>query len=78
MHSKQHPIWLILKEQGRSKVWLARSINYSYCYVKGVAAGTFGASAEFRRRCAVALNLPESVLFVGEPGIVRPRRKTVA
>lgn len=58
------PIWAVLKHQGRSLKWLARRTGYSYPHVKGVANGQQNVSDEFRRRCAAAMDLPESVLFI--------------
>jgi hypothetical protein len=66
------PIWLILREQGRSMVWLARKIGYSHSHTKGVAIGLQPASARFRAACAVALDLPESVLFFDRSENTRP------
>ncbi len=63
-------IWTILKEQGRNKLWLARQIGYSHGFVRRVSCGAANASPEFRRRCAKALGLPESILFC-------PSRSTV-
>jgi transcriptional regulator with XRE-family HTH domain len=57
-----HPIWQILREQGRNNVWLAKRTGYRYTYVRQMACGAEPVTAEFRRRAAEVLNVPESIL----------------
>lgn len=58
------PIWDILDHQGRRLEWLARRLGYTPVYVRGIKAGQFPVTTEFRRRCANVIDLPESVLFL--------------
>lgn len=74
----QDRIWEILEHQGRNKKWLARVTGYSHGYVRLVACGVKPASAEFRRRCASVLDVPESVLFVPRTTTVAAKIATVA
>lgn len=53
----------VLRSQGRSVAWLARQIGRRDSYVRGVVADHWPATADFRERCAKALQLPEQVLF---------------
>lgn len=62
-----HPIWDILRHQGRSLKWLADRSEYNPKYVRGIACGWFPAAAEFRQKCARVMDLPESVLFLPAP-----------
>lgn len=59
----EHPIWTVMEHQGRTLAWLARRIGYSHSHVKNVRSGGAIATANFRERCAQALDLPENVLF---------------
>lgn len=61
------PIWGIMEHQGRTLAWLARRTGYSHTHVKNVKGGHQNASAEFRRRCAAALDIPEKYLFQPDP-----------
>lgn len=61
----RYPIWSLVRAQGRNLVWLARVTGYRHAYVRLVACGASPVTAEFRRRCVRALNLPEEVLFDG-------------
>ena len=58
------PIWAVLEHQGRNLKWLARVTGYKYSYVRALACGVHPPSGEFRRRCAKALDMPESLLFL--------------
>ena len=65
-HTTPHPIWAILREQGRyNLVWLAERTGYSHGHVKSVAVGLQPAGPRFRAACARLLDLPVSVLFHG-------------
>lgn len=71
----RHPIFALLRERGLMLIWLALQTGYSQVHVRAVAAGIANASPEFRRRCAAALGLPESQLFLtdhGASGASRP------
>jgi hypothetical protein len=60
----RHPIFrIVMHEQGRSLVWLARETGFSHPYVKAVSAGQEKGSPRFRDACARVLGLPEAVLF---------------
>jgi transcriptional regulator with XRE-family HTH domain len=59
----RHPIWDLLRDEGRSQRWLARRAGYSASHVHNVAAGNNPASAVFRAKCAAVLGLPERELF---------------
>lgn len=72
----QHPIWDVLREQGRyNLVWLAEKTGYSHSHVKAIATGRYPPPIEFRARCASLLGLPERLLFVDQPA---PARAEVA
>lgn len=58
------PIWAVLIEQGRSIAWLARRMNYSTNLLYSVKMGRRAATAEFRRRACLVLQLPEAALFL--------------
>ena len=58
------PIWAILRAQGRHMGWLAEQLGYSHGFVRLVACGKRPPTAEFQRRCAHALSIPASILFV--------------
>jgi transcriptional regulator with XRE-family HTH domain len=66
VHKPNHPIWEVLRGQGRKLPWLARRTRYSYGYVRLIACGAADPSKEFRQACASALDMPESLLFVAE------------
>lgn len=57
------PIWAIMKYQHRTHQWLAGRLDYTPQYISLVASGDRPATAEFRRKASLALDLPESVLF---------------
>lgn len=57
------PIWDVMRHQRRDYLWLASRTGYSHSHIKAIATGRFPASADFRSKCAFALDLPESVLF---------------
>lgn len=64
---KEHPVWRIMEHQQRTLIWLARRTGYSHSHVKCVKSGQWPASAEFRRKCSWALDLPEDMLFLPAP-----------
>lgn len=69
----RHPIWAILRADGRSQAWLARVTGYSVSHVHNVSAGNNPAAPAFRARCAAALKLDEATLFhPAEPSIASP------
>lgn len=59
----QHPLSAVLESQERSGSWLARRCGKSPSYVSLVIDGKRRPSAEFKRRAAEALGVPESILF---------------
>lgn len=64
----EHPIWRILREQGRyNLVWLAERTEYSHSHVKAMASGRWPCLARFRAACARLLEMDESALFHGAP-----------
>jgi hypothetical protein len=69
----KHPIRRVLRDQGRTQAWLARTIGFASPYVRAVVSGAFPASARFRAACAEALALPEGDLFVGHGASPRER-----
>ncbi len=62
----EHPLSAVLAAQERSAAWLARKTGKSPSYLTLVMQGKRRPSADFRRRAADALNVPESLL-VPEP-----------
>ena len=58
-----HPISEVLASQERTMSWLARKTGKSPSYVLRVTTGERRPSAAFRTRAAVALGVPESLLF---------------
>lgn len=58
------PIWGILKYQGRSMSWLARTTGYAHSYVRKLACGVYRPSSAFRTKASMALMMPESSLFL--------------
>jgi hypothetical protein len=62
---RPHPIRRVLREQGRSIAWLSRQIKRGDSYTRGVVNDHWPATADFRLRCARALQLPQDVLFHG-------------
>lgn len=62
-----HPIWAVMRDEGRSLRWLSNRTGYCYALVRGVKYGTHRASDTFRARCATALGRRESELFIPEP-----------
>lgn len=59
-------VWEVMRHQRRDYIWLAGRTGYSHSHIKAIATGRFPASADFRRKCAFALDLPESLLFQGD------------
>lgn len=68
----RHPIWDLLRAEGRSQAWLARRTGYSTSHVHNVAAGNNPAAAVFRRKCAEVLGLDEAELFVQADTSIAP------
>lgn len=66
MARSPHPIWGIVKDQGRSYVWLARKTGYSVSHVRGLASQVRGwqPGPRFRQRAAELLEMPEEELFL--------------
>lgn len=62
-----HPVFGIVRADGRHFRWLASRIGYSHSHVKNVAGGHFPASPRFRAACATLLGMPERELFHGAP-----------
>lgn len=58
----EHPIWHVLEHQGRTLAWLSRRTGYSQSRIWAVKGGEV-ASPEFRAKCAIALDIPEHLLF---------------
>lgn len=56
-------IWRVLRQQGRKDGWLARRTGYSLPHIWNARSGQQRITAEFRAKCAFALDLPESILF---------------
>jgi hypothetical protein len=69
----EHPIRQILRDEGRSVIWLARQIRYTQAYTSSVISGYWNPSREFRKRCAAVMQRSESDLFYATSGPVRPR-----
>lgn len=64
-----HPIWEIMRREGRTMRGLARRIGYHYGHLYEVKAERRIASATFRQRCAEKLGRPESELFEPFPPV---------
>jgi hypothetical protein len=70
--ARPHPIAEVLAAQGRTKTWLARRVSemlgttVSPQHATMIVFGQRPARPAFRRACALALNLPEGLLFRGE------------
>jgi hypothetical protein len=58
-----HPIRALLRAEGRSVAWLARSIGRDPNYTLSVLHGLFPAAPGFRARCAAVMQRPEAELF---------------
>ena len=58
-----HPLSEVLASQERTLSWLARKCGKSPSYVLRVTTGERKPSADFRARAAIALGVPESLLF---------------
>lgn len=56
-------IWAVMRHQRRDYIWLAGRTGYSHSHIKGIATGKYPPSAEFRAKCAIALDIPEDLLF---------------
>jgi transcriptional regulator with XRE-family HTH domain len=71
---RPHPIVAHLALRKISKRALAEAMGYSPVYISLVVMGRYPPPAEFRRRAAAALDLPEHELFrttedAGQPGL---------
>lgn len=62
-----HPIYGLLRAQGRKGTWLAARTGVSQSYVSLMIRGKRPAYAAFRAACAAALGLPEQILFHPDP-----------
>lgn len=58
-----HPLTEVLNRKLIVRTRFAEKIGYSEEHLSRVENGRLPASPEFRRRCADALDLPESALF---------------
>jgi len=72
--SKAHPVFGLLRADGRHKLWLAGQIGYSHQHVRNVAAGQFAASPRFRAACAALFGRDETELFDQGDASATPRR----
>lgn len=61
-----HPLWDVMRREGRMTLWLAEATGFSESYVRGVKAGYWNASPNFKQRVCEALNRPETELFLSE------------
>jgi hypothetical protein len=63
--SRRHPVFALLRRDGRHMAWLARTLDppYSHAHVKAVSAGQWPASARFRAACCALFKRPEGDLF---------------
>lgn len=59
----EHPLSALLDTQERTAAWLARKAGKSPSYVILVIQGKRRPSADFKRRAADALGVPESLIF---------------
>lgn len=59
----QHPLLATLDKQERTASWLARKTGKSPSYLARVLNGERRPSADFKRRAAEALQVPESLIF---------------
>ena len=62
-----HPIVRVLEDQGRRQTWLARRIGVNAEHLNRVIRGNRPASAHFRQACALALGVPQDLLFHAIP-----------
>lgn len=60
------PIWPLLEHQGRTLSWLSHRTGYSQSRIWAIKAGE-AASPEFRKKCAMALDMLEENLFFIPP-----------
>lgn len=58
-----HPLSDVLASQERTLSWLARKTDKSPSYVLRVTTGERKPSPDFKAKAAVALGVPESMLF---------------
>jgi hypothetical protein len=56
-------LWGILADQCRTMAWLAARTGMTACHIRHIKMGTRAATPEFRKRCAVALSLSQTILF---------------
>lgn len=73
----EHPIWRVIEHQGRTLRWLARRTGYSEDLLLSVKAGRRKASSDFRTKCALALDIPEALLFLSG-SVTEPTETAVA
>jgi hypothetical protein len=70
-----HPIRALLRAEGRSVAWLARSIGRDPNYTLSVLHGLFPAAPGFRARCAAVMQRPEAELFDEHGGSTTPPKE---
>lgn len=63
----------ILRSKERNAAWLGRKVGCSRQFVYQVIHGIKPAPAEFRRRAAAVLEVPEAVLFPADDVRLRTR-----
>ena len=59
----QHPLQATLDAQERERSWLARKTGKSPSYVHRIVNGERRPSDDFKAKSAIALGVPESLLF---------------
>lgn len=60
-----HPIFGLLRDDGRQMTWLARQTGVSAQYVRAIKCGLQRPGARFRAECARVMGRPDSELFHG-------------
>jgi hypothetical protein len=65
----------LLRAEGRSVAWLARSIGRDPNYTLSVLHGLFPAAPGFRARCAAVMKRPEAELFDEHGGSTTPPKE---
>src|SRR5262245_21327982 len=61
--SRRHPVFALVRADGRTAAWLAREVGYSPGHLHNVAAGFWPASDVLRARVASRLGRDEAELF---------------
>lgn len=57
----------VLRQEGRSLVWLGRKTKYNANYLSQVFNGHSPSTPQLRAACALALGVDESLLFHASP-----------